>query len=362
MPTPPPIFVDSLRVDGVPQGVSQLGLVTVPELRIDADSRRVEIGYGSPSLAPGDTPRYQVRLRGVDPDWGPATNDRTALYLNLAPGHYRFEARAVASHGLASPRPASVAFTILPPIWQRWWFQLAAGAMVAAAAYSVYRARLSRLLALERVRARLATDLHDDLGARLSRISILAEVAARRVSSDARSAGRLLGEVGETARSLIEAADDITWSVDPRQDDLASLVARIRRFVGELLEARDIAWTFEAPVTGARIKLSPERRRHVLLVFQEASNNVVRHAGARHVVMSLRLDGHQLHAEIQDDGCGFEVAADTDADAAGVRPVSPHAGRGLSNMRARARELGGLLTITSAVGRGTSVRLTAPVR
>jgi ligand-binding sensor domain-containing protein/two-component sensor histidine kinase len=362
-PAPPTIFIDSLHIAGVPQPLSQLGAQVVDDVRVEPESRRLEIGYGSPSLAPGETRRYQVRLQGVDPDWGLATTNRTALYLNLAPGGYRFEARAVDPDGLVSTQPAAVLFTILPPIWQRAWFRLLAGIAIIAAGYLAYRSRVRHLLALERMRSRIATDLHDDLGARLSRISILSEVAARRVSSDAPSAERLLGEVGETARSLIEAAADIAWSVDPAQDDLTSLAARIRRFAADILDARDLAWTFEVPEDGS-VKLSPERRRHVLLVFQEAINNIVRHAQARRVTMRLRVSGGTLEAEIADDGRGIEATSgSTD-------------GRGLPNMRARARELGGDLTITSGPGSiasegsvageratsGTRVHLAVPLR
>jgi signal transduction histidine kinase/ligand-binding sensor domain-containing protein len=346
----PAIFIDTLRVDGVPHSLSQLGATFVGPLHVDVGTRRLEIGYGSPSLAQGATPRYQVRLSGVDPDWGPATDTRNALYLNLSPGSYRFEARAVTQDGLASSRPAVVSFTIPPPIWQRLWFQAAIAVIVLGAGYLAYRSRVNRLLALERVRARIATDLHDDLGARLSRISILSEVAARRVSNDAASAAHLLDEVGDTARSLIETTADITWAVDPRQDDLASLAGRVRRFAADMLDARDIHWTFDAPENGATIRLSPEHRRHVLLVFQEAINNVVRHARARRVSLGLGVDGHRLRARIEDDGRGFAT------DDASI------AGRGLSNMASRARELGGELIVASEPAGGTRVHLAVPLR
>jgi signal transduction histidine kinase len=197
-----------------------------------------------------------------------------------------------------------------------------------------------------------ATDLHDDLGARLSRISILAEVASRRVSTDAASASRLLDEVGDTARSLIETTADLTWAVDPRQDDLASLAARVRRFAADMLDAREIGWTFEAPDDrdSAVIRLPAEHRRHVLLVFQEAINNVVRHAHARRVSLRLSVTGHRLQAKIEDDGRGFA------ADDASI------AGRGLANMATRARELGGELTVTSQPASGTRVQLAVPLR
>jgi ligand-binding sensor domain-containing protein/signal transduction histidine kinase len=349
---PPTIFIDSLRIGGVPQPLAQLGVQAVDGLTIEPDNRRLEIGYGSAGLAPGETRRYQVRLREADAAWGPATTDRTALYLNLAPGRYRFEARAVDNDGIVSEQPAVVAFTILPPIWQRAWFRVLVVVAIVAAAYATYRSRIGHLLALERMRSRIATDLHDDLGARLSRISILSEVVARRVSSDA-TTERLLGEVGDTARSLLEATSDITWSVDPRQDDFASLAARIRRFAADMLDGCNLCWSFEVPEDGT-IKLSPECRRHVLLVFQEAITNVVRHAQAREVRLRLDIDGNHLKAEITDDGLGLDA---TQGQAASD-------GRGLYNMRTRARDLGGTLTITSpdANGRGTSVHLIVPIR
>jgi signal transduction histidine kinase len=227
------------------------------------------------------------------------------------------------------------------------------GCVLLGAGWLAYRSRMNRLLALARVRARIATDLHDDLGARLSRISILSEVASRRVSTDAASAAHLIHEVGATARSLIETAADLTWAVDPRQDDLGSLAARVRRFAADMLDAREIGWTFDAPDDSASasavIRLPAEHRRHVLLVFQEAINNIVRHAEARRVSLGLSVNGRRLQVKIEDDGRGFE------ADDARL------AGRGLTNIATRARELGGELTITSAPAGGTRVWLAVPL-
>jgi signal transduction histidine kinase len=240
----------------------------------------------------------------------------------------------------------------MAPIWRRPWVQAAAALALVALLYGAYHLRVSRLLALERVRARIATDLHDDLGARLSRISILSEVAARRVGSDTASAERLLADVGDTARSLLETAADITWSVDPRHDHLGSLAARIRRFAADMLDGRNIDWTFDTDGDSAAIKLTAEHRRHMLLVFQEAVNNVVRHSGARRVVLALRVADNQLVAVIKDDGCGLERSNG-----------SGHAerGSGLTNMARRAREIGGVLSVRSKPGGGTEVHLSTPL-
>lgn len=350
-PAPPPVFIGGLRIGGLPQLVSQLGDRAIGNFMLEPRLGRVEIEYGAASLVPGEPLGYQTRLEGEDEDWSAPSSNRSMLYARLAPGEYRFLVRAV-SADLRQGAPAEVAFTVLPPIWRRAWFLALAAMLVASAVTLVYRARVSRLLALERVRTRIATDLHDDLGARLSRISILAEVATRDIDRDPRLARQLLESVGETARGLIEASADIAWSIDPRHEDLRSLVTRIRRFASDMLDGRGIRWTFDAPADGGRLQLSPEHRRHVLLVFQEAINNVARHAGASNATLSLSVRDRRLEAEILDDGTGFAArGGDT-----------PRPGSGLVNMEARARALKGTLRIDSALGRGTRISFSVPLR
>lgn len=348
---PSPIFIHGLRLAGVPQPIAQLGERDIGHLVLAHSDGRIEIEYGVASLASGEILRYQARLEGSDRDWLEPSATRRMLYLNLAPGSYRFHVRAVYADGRVSPQPATVAFTVQPPFWRRAWFSALVAMAVAAAAWVGHRQQVNRALALERVRTRVATDLHDDLGARLSRISILSEVARVRLGTDPVEAGRILEEVGATSRELIEASSDIAWSIDPSHDDLGSLTARIRRFASDMFDGRGVRWTFDAPADGALARLSPEVRRHVLLVFQEAINNIARHAGSREVTLTLRVADRRLEAEIRDDGRGFALE-ETDAGP----------GRGMRNMMARARELRGTLEIGSSPGGGTRIRLMVPVR
>lgn len=353
----PPVFIEAVWVGGVQRSVSPQGAVDVRGLSIEPSDRRIEIAYGSVSLAPGEILHYQTMIEGIDREWSERRSSRSTVYANLPPGDYRFLVRATNADGLASATPAVVTFSVVPPLWRRGWFIGLAIVLALAAVAFVHRLRVNRLLALERVRTRLATDLHDDLGARLSRISILSEVAKRQLSSDPGQARRIFDEVGDTARGLIQASADIAWSIDPRHDALKSLVARIRRFASDMLDGCDIAWTFDAPENGGEQHLSPEHRRHVLLVFQEAITNIARHAGARHVSLSLRTRDRDLVASIADDGCGFEPGQNGSDAGLSDGP----GGRGLENMAARARELGGELRITSRPGEGTRIDLRVPL-
>ncbi len=226
--------------------------------------------------------------------------------------------------------------------------------VVAGGLYTAHRYRLAQLLELERVRTRIAADLHDDIGGSLSRIAIQSEVARRDVAVPAGTSARTLVEIGDTARTLVDALDDVVWSVDPRQDDLASVERRVREYAADVLGASGVRWTFHATADLNRVSLDPESRRNLLLLLKEGVTNIARHAHARVALLELRLAGSALHAQLGDDGRGFDpsVAEGT----AGTR------GRGLENMRARARQLGGRLDILSEPGRGTRLVLSVPVR
>jgi signal transduction histidine kinase len=196
------------------------------------------------------------------------------------------------------------------------------------------------------MRKRIAADLHDDLGASLTRIAILSEVAARRAGETGDVHARLL-EIAGSAREAVDAASDIVWSTDPDRDELEALIARLHRFAADVLEGAGITCQFEAET--ARIHLDPEQRRNLFLVLKEAVHNAARHSGAKNVRIRVAPEGETLHAEVHDDGHGFALA-------------EPGNGNGLASMRARATHAGGSLRIESQAGAGTRIELQVPLR
>src|SRR5262249_17560254 len=155
--------------------ISAIGEEDVSLSDLSPGENQLQINFVGLSFAPGESLRYQYQLEGADRDWGAPTGLRAITYAKLSPGRYWFLVRAVNSVGALSRRPASVSFKILSPIWQRWWFLAMACALAAAAGIAAYRRRVSQLVALERVRTRIAADLHDDIGSSLSQISVLSE-------------------------------------------------------------------------------------------------------------------------------------------------------------------------------------------
>jgi signal transduction histidine kinase len=257
--------------------------------------------------------------------------------------------------GTFSPAPAVVTFKILPPFWERWWFVALVALSIGLAVYSLYRYRVARIIAVERVRTRIASDLHDDIGASLSRVAILSEVVRQQnPRGDSEAAGRL-AEIANSARDLVDSMSDIVWSVDPRRDDLANVVTRLRQFGSDVFEAQGIAWELRVAPQVERIKLAPEQRRDIFLICKEALNNVARHANCKQVTLSANLAGQQILIEISDDGRGFRSSADAPA-----QPGNGRGGHGLVNMRARAKRLGADLEIASGDGRGTQLKLSTP--
>jgi ligand-binding sensor domain-containing protein/signal transduction histidine kinase len=345
----PPIVISSLRVRGEQRPISALGETEVSGLVLGANQNQVQVDFVSPHFNPGAPLRYQYRLEDVDTDWSKPSEERSVNFATLPAGSYTFLVRAVTIDGLVSDRPASLAFTVLAPYWAQWWFRVLALLVLAGTIYAAFRFRLGRLLEIERLRSRIATDLHDDIGASLSRIAIMSEVLIRRAGSEKNGLTSQLSDIAGGAREMIASMSDIVWAINPSHDQLRDLVQRMRRFASDVLSARDIEFVFRAPAD-QELKMDADTRRQLFLVFKEAINNIARHSGCKRVEIELARDRDGLVLRIQDDGKGLAAAA---AAASG-------GGHGLPSMQARAGLIGGDIAIASEPGRGTSITIRVP--
>src|ERR1017187_8813697 len=339
--TPAPLL-RVLRVGGNPYPISETGERLVTGMILAPGHNSLEIEFRALHFDIGEGLRYQYWLEGADADWSRPSENQTVHYANLAPGRYRFAVRSVTESGQISTGQATLTFQVLPVLWRRGWFLGMVMLAIVGGAVSLHRYRLNHVLALERVRTRLAADLHDDLGAGLAEIAILSEVA--KLQERPRTM-ELLDGIASRARSLREAMTDIVWTVDPREDSLADLVLRLRQTAFTMLESEERSVEFLAP-SGEKleIELAPAVRRHVLLFFKEVVTNVARHAAATAVRVEIEAVKGHFRMSIRDNGRGFD-------------PRQPRAGRGLKSLQYRAGELRGAFQVQSVLGGGTEIEL-----
>jgi ligand-binding sensor domain-containing protein/signal transduction histidine kinase len=343
----PLTLVTAVRVGGISLPIPADGAVDVPAVDVAPGDRRVEIDFVSPGHREADGLRYQHQLEGIDRDWT-TTDARTVAIAGAAPGTYRFLVRAMLANGVAS-KPARVEFTVLAPIWRRWWFIAMAGAGVAVVALAFHRTRVRQLLEVERVRSRIAADLHDNVGASLSRIAILSEVVRRQAEDTLPAVVPEIASIADNAREVIDQMSDAVWFIDPRLDTVQHIAVRIRAIAASLFDHVPILWTLEVDDDVLRVPLTPEQRRHLYLIAKESLTNIARHAHASHVVVRLTA-ADRLRLEVIDDGIGM------------LEHAGSGTGRGLANMRARAAAAGGDVRIAlAAQGRGTRIVFEAPL-
>lgn len=346
---PPSILITRLLVAGTPYPISDLGETHIGPLDLAPEHNNLQIEFVGLGDELGEELRYQYKLEGADIDWSTPGSDRVVNYARLSPGRYRFLVRSTTPLGTTSQATADVEFIVEPPFWLRWWFFSAAAGLAASIAYAAHRLRLARVLELERIRMRIATDLHDDVGSSLSQIAVLGEVARETAGRDPVRSDESLDRIGEISGQLIESVSDIVWAINPKRDHLRDLVQRMRRFASDLLTSSGIAFRFHAPAGGDSLRLGPDQRRHVFLIFKEGLHNVVRHSRCTRAEITLQVEGGWLALVIADDGRGFDMTA------------AREAGHGLASMPARAAAIGGTLQIVTEPSHGTRLFLRVPV-
>ncbi len=330
--TPPPIYITALTVND-----TAAPFRAPLELRHDQNS--LVIRFAGLSFADERSVRYQYRLNTTT--WSRPSPERSVSFAAMRPGSYQFSVRALNRSGVASTTPATLSFRIVPPFWERWWFTAAVLLAVSGLVFLLYRYRVQHLLEIERLRVRIAGDLHDDVGTNLSSILITSQILERQ-GKLAEQDRQQLREIASVASGTQEMMRDIVWMLNPANDSLDDLLLRMKDTAARLLA--DVEYSFNAPPEKLTEKVSIEFKRNVFLIFKEGLNNIVRHAGATRVDISVARTPADFVLEMHDNGRGFD-------------PERAAQGMGLSNLRRRAGLIGGTLSVRSAPGTGTTVFL-----
>jgi ligand-binding sensor domain-containing protein/signal transduction histidine kinase len=370
---PPPVYIEEVRADGKlvfrPHTSRPVERSEPPRaVVLPHNTRRLEFVYTALSLAAPERVRFRHRLEGFDSDWTEAGAARTATYANLTPGRYRFRVIAANNDGVWNQAGHAVSFRIAAPFWATWWFLSAAGislagllaASVRFASVRHLRRKLDRLEqahAIEKERMRIAQDMHDELGGKLSRISFLSDLTQRTLPPNS-EATQQVEEVSEAAREVIRTVDEIVWAVSPRNDTLESLVHYISRYAEEFFELTPIELELVLPPEFPAHRLSADVRHNLFCAVKEGLTNVLKHAEAKRVRIEFFVERAAFRTVIQDDGEGFETEA---ALASGTHAVARR-GNGLLNIRERMAAVGGGCLIESAPEQGTRAEFSVPLR
>jgi ligand-binding sensor domain-containing protein/two-component sensor histidine kinase len=317
-------------------------------IRLSYSQNYITIQFASASNNMNDDPYYYYMLEGFDKDWVLDNGNQEAVYTYLHAGYYTFKVKCISPDGVPAKNIASFTIYIKPPFYQTWWFYLLCLILISSGIYFIYRQRINKLLAVEKVRTRVARDLHDDMGSVLSTINILSTMTKTKMAEDPVKASEYVGKISDNSQRMMEAMDDIVWSIKPANDSMQKITARMREFATGILEAKDIELDFKVNEKVNDVKLNMEARRDFFLIFKEAVNNVAKYSRCNKCSIHIFLHQHRLLLDVRDNGIGFDV---NKADS----------GNGLSNMQKRAEALKGRVSIQSKHGEGTQVTLNLPV-
>jgi ligand-binding sensor domain-containing protein/signal transduction histidine kinase len=369
-PEPPKVLIENIAIDSPSAPPDDLNPLSArplpwagfmrfpsPALRVPPRHHKVDFDFTALTFTAPDNVHFKYRLEGVDPDWVEAGPVRHASYTLLPARNYKFRVMACNHLGIWNTAPTTLAFTVLPFYYQTWWFRTAmlllfSAALVAAARLILLRRVRGQMRALEqqaalhKERARIAKDIHDDLGASLTEISLLTELAQTDAAPDKTT--DYFNRIATTSRHVIKSLDEIVWAVNPRNDTLADFIDYTAQFALDHLRLADIRCRLDLPEVAPERQLSADVRHNLFLAAKEALHNVVKHSGATETWLRIAVSPEGLRITIEDNGKGFEFA-----------PETPTAD-GLRNMENRLRDIGGALKIQTQLNHGAKITIELP--
>ena len=360
---PPPVVIESVLVDGVEQKTNTLNEAWNGAIVLKPENEQLGIAFASLNFsAPKNTAtgaRFKYRLEGRDKNWTDIAGERVAHFNKLPSGKFVFHVIACNEDGVWNKTGASLAVTVEPPFWRKPSFLILATLVLLGALagiiYLISTAKLKRQLRahrqkelLEKERARIARDLHDQLGANLTQVALLGELA----EADKHLPGEVelhAQQISLTARETTRSLDEIVWALNSSNDTLESLVNYVCKYAQDYFALAGVSFRAELPTQLPPTPILPEVRHNVFLAFKEAVNNVVKHAQATEAHVKLQLEPEKLILSVEDNGCGLGDISDKKLR------------NGLKNMRRRLADVHGKFEIAAGASGGTVVKFIVPL-
>jgi signal transduction histidine kinase len=357
----PRVLLEGVSVDGHPVPAAEL-LDSDKTMDLGTGVRSLDFSFTAINFNSPEKNQFRHQLEGFDSDWVSGDVARRAHYGPLPPGRYRFRVVAGSADGVWEENGPSVALWVRTPFWRAWWFMLVCGlALVGAIWTGVRYLALGRLRAqlrrseqrraIERERTRIAQDMHDEIGAKLTRISFLSEVARQGEEHDPAQEQTPVSAIADTSRELLRSLDKIVWAVNPRNDSLEHLAGYLEQYAREYFQTTPVECRIDVPPVLPSVEITAEVRHNIFLAFEEILGNTLKHAQPARVWVEMSLERKNFVVQVRDDGRGFDAVGQTS------RPGHD----GLANLQTRLQTVGGRCELTSRPGGGTTVRLICPL-
>lgn len=315
-------------------------------LEIPPGRGELEIHFTALSLQAPEKNRFRHKLEPVDQDWVDSGGRREAFYANVGPGTYQFRVIGCNNDGVWNEAGAALTLVFLPHYWQTLWFKVVSIALALAVLALWYQTRVRRLREIEALRVQIATDLHDDVGARLTKVAMVTELVDRETGESERNKPQIRN-IARTTGEVIRAMDEIVWTINPSNDTLENLANYLFQHAQEYFQNTGVRCRMDFPAKLPDVALSTEQRHNIFMAVKEALNNVLKHARATEVRVSLAVENGRLFISVADNGTGFKPGEEKRwAD-------------GLKNMQRRLETVGGRLTIESGPRQGTKLQMEA---
>lgn len=340
---PPPVRIESIMINDSPVPCTE-------RVKIETPCRKLEIRYTTASLSCPQKTRFRYRLEKVDTNWVEAGTQRFAIFSQLPPGDYEFRVTARNGAGVWHPTGAALSLKVKSNLLRNSWFQVAAVLALIGSGHCLvqFRRWRQRMLLLEKERTRIAQDMHDHVGARLTHIALISE-QARRESGLTPAVAEKIATISATTHEVAQTLDEIVWAVEPSNDTVAGVIDYLSQYCSEYSAAADIQLKQDLPEKIPAGTIPSGARHNLVLAVKEALNNAIKHALASEIELRTELEPHKLRVQITDNGRGF------------LLEESRALGNGLRNMEKRLVTSGGRCQIDSRASGGTKVTFELPL-
>ncbi len=338
----PPVVISTVRI------FNELVKGEVDTINVSYDQNFFSVEFASLDYTYSQGNQYAYMLEGFETGWHYVDSGRRiANYTNLAPGNYIFRVRGSNNDGVWNNVGTKLYLNISPPFWQTWWFISLSVLAAALIIYYLSTVRYRNLLAIEKLKSKLSADLHDNVGAGLTEISILSELTSHEIKSASNSSSQRLQVISDKARMLIDNMSDIVWVVNPQRDSFYHLILRLKDTYSDLLSSMDISFGTVNIEKFAGIKLPMDYKQNLYSIFKEAINNSIKHSKCKKIILEANFIKDNLELSVKDDGTGLDLE-------------KIKYGNGIQNMKNRAKAINGELEINSS-SEGTTVRFNGKI-